>query len=88
MKILYRIAAALAVLALFAYLAYTMYYFDVLSGRQYRFVILIASFMVGIFGKTVAAVITAVAGLIVAGFIALTKDDEEDKDKIAPTQHL
>ncbi len=63
MKLLSRIFSALLVAAVFAYLAYSMYYFDQLSGRQFRIVILIAAFMTGIFGKIAAAVITAVLGL-------------------------
>lgn len=89
MQLLYRICAALAVLFLFGYLAYTMYRFDELSGRQYRIVMLIASFMVGIFGKLVAAIITAVTGLVAGIFVALNKDDyDSEEDRIIPTRHL
>lgn len=87
MKFLSKIFGALVVMAMFGYFAYTMYYFDNLSGRQYAFVILIASFMVGVFGKTVAAIITAVIGLLAGIFIIRSKDDE-DEDKIIPTKKL
>lgn len=86
MKLISKIFAALAVVAFFAYFAYTMYFFDNLSGRQYAFVILIASFMVGIFGKATAAIITSILGLFAGIFIIYSK--EEDEDKIIPTKKL
>lgn len=86
MKLLPKIGGVLVAMAAFGYLAYVMYHFDDLTGRQYRLVILIASFMVGIFGKTVAAIITAVLGLALGCFALLSKDDEEDDDKIIPTK--
>jgi ABC-type multidrug transport system permease subunit len=87
MKLLYRISGALIIAAIFAYLTYTMYAFEQLSGRQFRLVILIVSFMVGMLGKIAAAIITALIGLGLSIFSFLHKDDE-DKDKIIPTRHL
>jgi hypothetical protein len=42
--------------------------------------------MVGIFGKTVAAIITAVLGLALGCFALLSKDDENDDDKVIPAK--
>ncbi|UUV20870.1 hypothetical protein [Paenimyroides aestuarii] len=87
MKFLYKLFSALVVLATFVYLAYTMYFFDDLSGRQFFLVILIASFMIGIFGKTVAAIISLVIGLLAAIFVLWSKDEDES-EKIIPTKKL
>lgn len=76
-----KIIEALLILGVFGYLAYVMINFDQLSGRQFFFVILIASVMISIFGKIAAAVITAVIGI--AGCIFMLADrDDDDRDKI------
>ena len=87
MKLFSRISGALVIAAVFAYLAYTMYNFDHPGVRQFRLVLLVAGFMVSIFGKMAAAVITAITGLAVTFFTFRDKDDE-DEDKIVPTRHL
>lgn len=76
------------IILVFSYLALTMLSFDILTGRQYRIVIVIASFMVGIFGQTIAAIITALLGLGIGIFVIVSKDDEEEKDKIIPPKKL
>lgn len=88
MKLISRIGSALIVVAVFGYLAYTIYSSDHLSGRQFRIVLLIASVMTGIFGKTAAAVITAGIGLAAGIFLVADKEDDNDSDKIIPTRHL
>ncbi len=82
-----KIAEALLLLGVFGYLAYTMINFDHLGGRQFFFVILIASVMTSIFGKIAAAIITAVIGI--AGCILLLVDkDDEDDDKIIESKRV
>lgn len=82
-----KIAEALAVLGVFGYLAYAIFFFGDLSGRQFFLVILIASFMISIFGKIAAAIIMAVLG--VAGFIFMLVDGEdEDKPKIIKSKRV
>lgn len=88
MKLIGKIFTAIVVMAMFAYFAYTMLYIDNLSGRQFYIVLLIATFMVSIFGKTVAAIITAILGIFAGIFIILSKDDDDDRDKIIPTKRL
>ncbi len=84
-KVIGKIFTALLFAAIFAYLAYTMYTFDDLSGRQYAIVVLICGTMVGIFGKTVAAIITLVIGAGISIFSLFSKDDEdEEKEPIEP----
>ncbi len=75
------------ILGVFGYLAYVMINFDQLSGRQFFFVILIASVMISIFGKIAAAVITAVIGI--AGCIFMLADrDDDDQDKIVRSKRV
>lgn len=83
-----KILEALALLGAFGYLAYVMYNFDHLSGRQFRIVILIASVMTGIFGKVAAAVITAVIGVAGCIFLLADKDDDEDEDTIIKSKRV
>lgn len=82
-----KIIEALLILGVFGYLAYVMINFDQLSGRQFFFVILIASVMISIFGKIAAAVITAVIGI--AGCIFMLADrDDDDQDKIVRSKRV
>ncbi|MGN7722434.1 hypothetical protein [Chitinophaga sp. 22620] len=82
-----KIIEALLILGVFGYLAYVMINFDQLSGRQFFFVILIASVMISIFGKIAAAVITAVIGI--AGCIFMLADrDDDDQDKIVGSKRV
>jgi hypothetical protein len=84
-----KIFEALVMLGVCGYLAYIMLNFDDLSGRQFFFVILIASVMTGIFGKITAAVITAVIGIAGSIFLLADKDDEdEDKDEIIESRRI
>ncbi|RPD39633.1 hypothetical protein [Chitinophaga barathri] len=83
-----KIGEALIFLAVCGYLAYTMYNIDHLQGRQFRIVILIASVMTGIFGKIIAAVITAVIGIAGCFFLIVDKDDEGNKDKIVESKKV
>ncbi len=81
-KIIGRIFSAIIIMAIFAFFAYTMYTFDQLEGRQFAIVVIVSGLMVGIFGKTVAAIITLVLGAILALFTLFSKDDDdEDKEK-------
>ncbi|MBO9152164.1 hypothetical protein ACFOTA_08095 [Chitinophaga sp. GCM10012297] len=82
-----KISEALVILGVFGYLAWVMFHFDNLGGRQFFLVILIASVMISIFGKIAAAIITLVIGL--AGFVfMLTGKDDEDKPKIIKSKRV
>lgn len=88
MKLLSRIWGALIVAGVFGYLALAMYHYEQPGGRRYRLVVLVVTFMTGLFGKTAAALITAATGLAASIWILLRKEDDQDKDKIIPTQRL
>lgn len=88
MKFLSRIWGALIIAGVFGYLALAMYYYDQPGGRRYRLVALVVAFMTGLLGKTAAALITAATGLAASIWMLLRKEDDEDKDKIIPTQRL